>query len=271
MPPRAWSRSRLVPGPEAAHSSTAVSRTRSARARSSTSPVVEPAARSRSSASCSSRAAAAPPPLLRSRTPRSWSWRPTASVRAPLQLRHPQRRLDVDEGALGRAVAERGWVVSPVPRRLGTGGDGIVDRGQGAGDVEKPVGLCAGGAELHRAVRLPRVVAAEARCGRRERGRPGRQALPRRVGRCPPPRAARPSPPEQRLGQEIGEGAKGSGASGRLRVTAGRSRYRARDPLTCRPPSELAGVAGLGVWLVARWEAAFDGTSAFEFGVELQP
>lgn len=62
---KAWSRSRLVPGPGAARSSSAVSRTRPARARSSTSLVVAPAARGRSSASRSSRAAVALPPWPR--------------------------------------------------------------------------------------------------------------------------------------------------------------------------------------------------------------
>ncbi|MFE9700536.1 hypothetical protein [Streptomyces sp. NPDC006270] len=41
---------------------------------------------------------------------------------------------------------------------LGAGGDGVVDRGQGAGDVEEPVRLGAADAELRGAVRLPAAV-----------------------------------------------------------------------------------------------------------------
>ncbi|MFD9670825.1 hypothetical protein ACFWAO_02770, partial [Streptomyces sp. NPDC059981] len=65
---------------------------------------------------------------------------------------------DGDQGALGEAVVEHGGGgragVSRA-RRLGAGGDRVVDRGQGAGDVEEAVRLRAADAELRVAVRLP--------------------------------------------------------------------------------------------------------------------
>ncbi|MFI1769136.1 DUF4158 domain-containing protein [Streptomyces sp. NPDC020800] len=66
---------------------------------------------------------------------------------------------DGDQGALGQAVVERGRggrVAVSRARCLGAGGDGAVDRGQGAGDVEESVRLRAAVAELRLAVRLPR-------------------------------------------------------------------------------------------------------------------
>ncbi|MDX2557652.1 hypothetical protein [Streptomyces stelliscabiei] len=65
---------------------------------------------------------------------------------------------DGDQGALGQAVVERGRggrVGVSRARRLGAGGDGTEDRGEGAGDVQEPVRLRAGDAELRVAVRLP--------------------------------------------------------------------------------------------------------------------
>lgn len=75
------------------------------------------------------------------------------------QLRDDVRAAgDGDQGALRQAVVERGRsgrVGVSRARRLGAGGDGAVDRGQGAGDVQEPVRLGAADAELRVAVRLP--------------------------------------------------------------------------------------------------------------------
>ncbi|MFE7951466.1 hypothetical protein [Streptomyces sp. NPDC057426] len=79
------------------------------------------------------------------------------------QLRDDVRTAgDGDQGALGQAVVERGRggrVAVSRARRIGAGGDGAVDRGEGAGDVEEPVRLRAADAELRVAVRLPAAVA----------------------------------------------------------------------------------------------------------------
>jgi len=66
---------------------------------------------------------------------------------ASVASRRDQLRDDVrtagggDQGTLGQAVVERGRgrVGVSRARRLGAGGDGAVDRGQGAGDVQEPV------------------------------------------------------------------------------------------------------------------------------------
>ncbi|MEU5958766.1 hypothetical protein [Streptomyces sp. NPDC047525] len=63
---------------------------------------------------------------------------------------------------MGESVVERsrgGRAGVSHARRPGAGGDGFVDRGQGAGDVQEPVGLGAADAELRCAVRLPGAVA----------------------------------------------------------------------------------------------------------------
>ncbi|MCX5077659.1 hypothetical protein OG321_34840 [Streptomyces sp. NBC_00424] len=68
---------------------------------------------------------------------------------------------DGDQGALGQAVAEGGRggrVGVSRARHAGAGGDGVVDHGEGAGDVEQPVRLGAADAELRGAVRLPAAV-----------------------------------------------------------------------------------------------------------------
>lgn len=68
---------------------------------------------------------------------------------------------DVDQGPLGEAVVERGRggrVGVSRARQAGAGGDGVVDRGERAGDIEEPVRLGAANAELCPAVRLPGAV-----------------------------------------------------------------------------------------------------------------
>ncbi len=109
---------------------------------------------------------------------------------------------DGDQGPLGQAVVERGrgaWVAVSRARQLGAGGDGTVDRGERAGDIEEPVRLGAADPELRLAVRLPAgVPQRQPDAGAVSVADPGRRGPPRSAGRRPSPRAARPSSPGRR-------------------------------------------------------------------------
>ena len=101
-PPPAWSRSPLAPRPGAARSSTAGSRTRLARARSSTSPVVEPATRGTNSAS-------------RSSTSRQTYASPLAS--SPIQPSSPRTRLPGQFRSVARVGSCPALAEQPAPSR----------------------------------------------------------------------------------------------------------------------------------------------------------
>ncbi|GAA3487596.1 hypothetical protein GCM10018987_16750 [Streptomyces cremeus] len=75
----------------------------------------------------------------------------TVSVRSETAIRARWERAVVECGRGGRGAVSR-------TGRIGPGGDGVVDRGQGMGDVEEAVCLGVGDAELRAGVRLSTAV-----------------------------------------------------------------------------------------------------------------